>query len=131
MVVDNTKYIILHGLVSCLLLASTYGCKPNPQLDVNELKRFTNVDRELKNFIDQTLSADNFQIVQGISIERLVNLNNSADGEEKCAESGRSVVSSIDDYLWNKVENFARTHVVTVSVPETARFFKCKSFVKL
>lgn len=76
--------------------------------------------------MDETLSKDNYQIVQGVTIERRNKSNNDSVIEAKCKEEGRSIVTSFDDYMWKKFENYARTHVVSVKIPETARFFKCK-----
>lgn len=127
MVAYNTKDILLHGLLSLLFLPSILSCnidlliRPSASND-----RFNkNLERELKLYVDETLSKDNYQIVQGVTIEPRTKTNNSVI-EEKCKGEGRSIVTSFDDYMWKKFQNYARTHVVSVKIPETARFFKCK-----
>lgn len=83
---------------------------------------FTGVDRQLKIYVDRILATDSYSVVPGVRIERSASLaENVTKGEEGCEEA--RMVDGIGDYFQEKLKKYYDTHLVSVNLPETARFF--------
>lgn len=81
------------------------------------------LDRELKNYVDRVFSVEEFHIVPGIEIERAVNqtfIEDASDNNRK--DCGRSY-ETVQEYVGKKLNSYARSHVLSVNLQETARFF--------
>lgn len=76
------------------------------------------VDKELKNYVDDLFSENNFFIVPGIRVE---GITNTTKNETKYCDSGRSA-RSVEDYFQEKLDDFTKTHTLSVNVLEAARF---------
>lgn len=85
--------------------------------------QFTGVDRQLKEYIDQILSTDTYNVVPGLRIERSLSVVQNATKEEEanCGES--RAIEGIGNYFQEKLKQYYDTHLVSVNLPETARFF--------
>lgn len=90
--------------------------------------QFSNLDQELVRYVDDIFSDSGRQIdvVPGICIERKSgNFSNVNSTLENCSTSRG--IDSVEEYFSEKWDNFAKTHVLAMNVPETARFFfSCK-----
>lgn len=96
----------------CLLLTLS-GCSA---LGETKLSR---VERELRRYVDDVMGVDRFNVLPGVRIERLVPLENATRDDR---ESGRRI-EGFEEYFEDRLERYADTHLVSVNVPETARFF--------
>lgn len=82
------------------------------------------LDNELKAYVDQVLSLDEYNVVPGIAVERAVNasLNNATE----CCERTARKLASVEDYARERLGAYAQSHVLSVNIPATARFFFSK-----
>lgn len=76
------------------------------------------IDKELKKYVDSVLSVDKYSILPGIGIERVANSTQNAT----CVSS-RSL-GGIEDYIKKRIDDYTKTHVLSVDIPTTARFFQ-------
>ncbi|XP_017771204.1 PREDICTED: uncharacterized protein LOC108558720 isoform X2 [Nicrophorus vespilloides] len=76
------------------------------------------VDKQLAKYVDGIFSADSVDVMPGVGIERVRN----GTEEENCSEA--KSLASVEDYFYNKWNDFSKNHVVSVNIPETARFLK-------
>lgn len=77
----------------------------------------TKMDHELKKYVDRVFSAENVEVVPGVKITKRDNATESA---ERCDTNGTS--RSVEEYFHDKLNSFARTHLVSINVKETGRF---------
>lgn len=131
MVVINTSSILLRGLICGVLVTTVIACKIKDK-DV-ATPNFTGIDRRLQEYADEVFSKDTYNIITGVRIERaefsedeVVAVENEINKEDNmpCNE-GRSVIS-LEDYVLNRFDKYARTHVISVNAQDTARWFNCK-----
>lgn len=76
----------------------------------------TEVDNELKNYVNRVFSTDNVEIVPGIKITKI---DNATKNVEDCDHNN---TESVEEYVRDKLDGFARTHSVSIDMKETARF---------
>ncbi|XP_044271469.1 uncharacterized protein LOC123015662 [Tribolium madens] len=100
--------------VLCLVLSTLRASKLNCGSD--------EIDRELKQYVDSVLNIDKYSILPGIGIERVANASKNGENEETCVSS-RSF-GSIQEYVKKKMDEYSKTHVLSVDIPATARFFQ-------
>lgn len=86
-------------------------------------KNITTLDQELIQYVDEIFNIDKYRILPGIEVERKENLPkknvtyNSNNNNEK-----RSMTNDLQDYVYKRMDNYLKTHVVSLNLPETARF---------
>jgi hypothetical protein len=90
------------------------------------------IEGELLNYVDETLSRDNYVIFDGVKIEPVESMMKSDVNFTKngSPRSGRKLPESFDRIVIEKFSKYAKNHVMSVNLPATARFFgfKCKFF---
>lgn len=104
------KFVYL--LILPVALAKCSGCSDG---------KLARVERELRKYVDDLVVTDKFSVLPGVRIERSVPTENATTYED-ASEVSRSG-KSFDEYIQNKLTQFYDTHLVSVNVPETARFF--------
>ncbi|KAL3268015.1 hypothetical protein HHI36_007148 [Cryptolaemus montrouzieri] len=77
--------------------------------------------RELKNYVDSVFSIDEYYIMPGVSIEKIDNATERMDVDVSC-ETQRSR-RSLQEYLEERLDQYTKTHVLSVRMPQTARLF--------
>lgn len=110
---DDIIFFCVLCLVPTSLLASSH-------LDCD-----SDLDKELKRFVDGVLSVDEYPIIPGIVIERSSNASTDNKHDENCV-STRSF-ASVENYVKRKIEEYTKNHVLAVDIPATARFFQGKT----
>lgn len=104
--------LVIYGLILCGI------CCRTPDIENVSLSR---LDKQLLSYVNKTFSVDKYKIFDGVSIER------KEDGEMKRICEGESrTIASLEDYIKRRFEDYTKTHVVSIKIPETGRFFKCK-----
>lgn len=83
---------------------------------------FQGVDKQLKEYVDGILSADSYDVVPGVRIERSAIVAKNVTKEEEACGDGRAI-EGIGEYFQDKLKKYYDTHLVSVNLPETARFF--------
>lgn len=87
------------------------------------LNKISPLDRELKTYIDNVVKRDNYNIFPGVSIRKLDNYAVNETEETNCNNKNGE---SVDVYFRKAMKKYADTHYVTITVPETSRFFRSK-----
>lgn len=86
-------------------------------------EKISRVDKELMDYLDETFAVDKYKIIPGVHIEPARRKNESAtDRNDKSCESARKS-RGLEDYFHDKLKQYYETHLVSVNLPETARFF--------
>lgn len=99
-------------------------------------EKLNQLESELLGYIDQTLSKTSYNLFEGVKIEpvstlRGRDLNVSANGAPRSfgdSASDNGEMRGFDTQVIEKIKTFAQNHVLSVNLPEAARFFgfKCK-----
>lgn len=106
------KYSILVTLV-CIIQYTTAS---------EHSKNITTLDQKLIEYVDEIFSIDKYRILPGIELEPKQNVTN-LDSHRK----GRSMGNNLQEHFYEKMENFLSSHVISLHLPETARFLiPCK-----
>lgn len=87
----------------------------------NQVRDESVLDRELKNYVDRVFKTEQFNIIPGVEFEKL-NVTTGTD-----CDTGRSQQTSFEDYIQDKFDQYAKTHVLSVNFEQTARFFSFSS----
>lgn len=87
-------------------------------------ERLSRVDKELMDYLDNTFAVDKYRIIPGVQIEPARRSNETENKEEKnsSCERGRRN-RGLEDYFYEKFRKYYENHLVSVNLPETARFF--------
>lgn len=120
MVVINPNKIGLKFLITWGLLWTTTHCCLTP--DIQNVKGLSRLDRQLLRYVNRTLSVDRYNIFAGVSIER----KDDVHSEELCDLRSTRKLGSVEQYIKRRIEDYAKTHVVAINMPDTGRFFGCK-----
>lgn len=74
-------------------------------------------------YLDETFSVDRYKIIPGVQIEpaRRKNESETERKDTSCESARRS--RGLEDYFHEKLKDYYETHLVSVNLPETARFF--------
>ncbi|CAH1111133.1 unnamed protein product [Psylliodes chrysocephalus] len=87
----------------------------------------SDLETELKNYVDNVFSVNDLSIVPGIKIEAV----RARDGVNRTfmdgCQSGRSL-EGLQEYVDRKIDQFTNRHTLSVNVPETARFLFSSAF---
>lgn len=75
------------------------------------------IDNDLKQYVDELFSVDNVPVVPGINLKKIEN-----NTDNIIVSRNKVSARSVDDYFQNRLDDFARTHSVSVNLGETARF---------
>lgn len=94
------------------------------------------LERELMKYVDESLSRDSYVFFDGVKIEPAASLinNRSVNGTPRGARNLKSDEDEKDDSfdgkVLKKIDKYAKNHVLSVNIPQTARYFgfKCKFF---
>lgn len=89
----------------------------------NQVRDESVLDRELKNYVDRVFKTEHFNIIPGVEFEKL----NDTTGNRTDCDTGRSETTSFEDYIQDKFDQYAKTHVLSVNFEQTARFFSFSS----
>lgn len=103
------------------LICLTHLSSSCPQ---NENQKLNHVDRELMEYLDETFAIDRYKIIPGVQIEPVRGKNKSEierKDDNSCESARRS--RGLEDYFHEKLKSYYKTHLVSVNLPETARFF--------
>lgn len=111
------KYSVLVTLV-CIIQYTTAS---------EHSKNITTLDQELIEYVDEIFSLDKYRILPGIEVEKKTNLPNTniilSNNNEK-----RSMNNDIREYFYKRMDEFINSHVISLNIPQTARFLvPCKS----
>lgn len=100
-------------------------------------EKLNKLETELLGYIDQTLSKNSYNLFEGVKIEpvstlRGRDLNVTGNGAPRSfgdSPSENGELRGFDTQVIEKIKTFAQNHVLSVNLPEAARFFgfKCKS----
>lgn len=107
-------------LNACSCVASSFLCLllVLSRCSAEETK-LNRVERELRRYVDDVLGVDRLNVLPGVRIERSVPVENATrDGRE----GGRNI-EGFEEYFKDRLKRYTDTHLVSVNVPETARFF--------
>lgn len=89
-------------------------------------KNISTLDQELIEYVDKIFTVDKYKILPGVEVERKENDTLKNSTQSRC-ERGRSLSESVEDHFYRKFQEFTNNHVLSLKVPETARFLiKCK-----
>ncbi|XP_066247954.1 uncharacterized protein Osi24 [Euwallacea similis] len=114
---DNSKselVLIKLILISlCVKIAKTCN---------NQVRDESVLDRELKNYVDRVFKTEQFVIVPGLEFEKVGNTTILANISDTRCDNARSGVS-LEDYVQRRLDQYAETHVLSVNLDQTARFF--------
>lgn len=103
-----------------------------------ESDRTNELEKELLNYVDETLSRDSYVFFDGVKIEPAVSVirRNESSASAGSPRSARNTIDNeveesdadFDGRVLNKFDKYARSHILSVNLPQTARFFtfKCK-----
>lgn len=75
-------------------------------------------------YLDETFAVDRYKIIPGVQIEPAGGKNESETDrkdDSSCESPKRS--RGLEDYFHEKLKSYYETHLVSVNLPETARFF--------
>lgn len=94
------------------------------------------LERELMKYVDESLSRDSYVFFDGVKIEPAASLvnNRSVNGTPRGARNLKGDTDekdeSFDGKVLKKFDKYAKNHVLSVNIPQTARYFgfKCKFF---
>lgn len=115
-------------LMICVIgcITSIRTCTPGPDRP-NDLQD-SSLQRNLKSYIDKVFSIDDYFIMPGVSIEKVSNTSEKIDktADDSCGTQRNS--RSIQDYLEEKLDQYTKTHVLSVKMPQTARLFFARKF---
>lgn len=91
-------------------------------------KNISTLDQELIEYVDKIFSVDKYKILPGVEVERKGN-DTIKNSTRSCCGAGRSLSEDVEEHFYKKFQEFTNNHVVSLKVPETARFLiKCKYF---
>lgn len=107
--------IILEFISLFICFCAVKHCDATEDINVNK-ENF--LDTELKNYVDDIFSKKNVYIVPGIRLEE--NANSTTNDTEFCESVRHS--KSVEDYFKERLKQYAKTHLLSVNVQETARF---------
>lgn len=94
------------------------------------------LDRELKNYVDRVLKAENVSILPGVGLEKIENITKAPESDADNCVSGRAGLT-LEDYVKKRFNQYAESHVLSVDLRETSRFFSSsnsstgKQFVRM
>ncbi|CAG9838278.1 unnamed protein product [Diabrotica balteata] len=80
------------------------------------------LDQELKNYVDSVFSVSEISIVPGVKIEEIKHVPEENRTFTESCDNGRSL-QTVQEYVDKKIEQFSARHLLSISLPETARFF--------
>lgn len=74
-------------------------------------------------YLDNAFAVDKYRIIPGVQIEptRRNNETETRDKGNSCERARKS--RGLEDYFYDKFRKYYETHLVSVNLPETARFF--------
>lgn len=74
-------------------------------------------------YLDNAFAVDKYKIIPGVQIEpaRRQNESEKSIKDSSCERARRS--RGLEDYFYDKFRKYYETHLVSVKLPETARFF--------
>lgn len=113
-----------HRRSGCVALLFCLFYFPHISLSCPEIRdeRLSRVDRELMDYLDDTFAVDKYRIIPGVHIEPTQNRNESETDRKDSCESARKS-KGLEDYFYDRFKEYYETHLVSVNLPETARFF--------
>ncbi|ENN79214.1 uncharacterized protein LOC109535244 [Dendroctonus ponderosae] len=88
----------------------------------NQVRDESVLDRELKNYVDRVLRAEDVSIIPGVGLERIENITKASESDGNNCVSGRAELT-LEDYVKKRFNQYAESHVLSVDLRETARFF--------
>lgn len=77
----------------------------------------TEIDKELKNYVDEVFSAENVEVMPGLQLTKLDNVSANDNKYDNNATT-----RSLEDYFHERLDSFAKSRLVSVNVQQTARF---------
>ncbi|XP_028132597.1 uncharacterized protein LOC114328052 isoform X2 [Diabrotica virgifera virgifera] len=80
------------------------------------------LDQELKNYVDSVFSVSEISIVPGVKIEEIKHVPEENRTFTESCDNARSL-QTLQEYVDKKIEQFSAKHLLSISLPETARFF--------
>lgn len=105
----------------CTIVRTTCATKPNNNTNDIVATEENLFDKELKSYVDRILSVDEYNIVPGVQIEPL---NNTSNNTNCCINNANTRnLFSLSEYVQKKFDHYLKTHIVSVNLPKTARFF--------
>lgn len=114
-----------HRRSGCVALLFCLFYLPNLSSSCPEIRneKVSRVDKELMDYLDDTFAVDKYRIIPGVQIEPARKMNHSEINisDNSCEIARRS--RGLEDYFYDKLKNYYETHLVSVNLPETARFF--------
>ncbi|XP_045474144.1 uncharacterized protein LOC123680343 isoform X1 [Harmonia axyridis] len=116
---DIFKPIRCVFLTICVMCCFTHirTCTPGGDLQESTLQR------DLKSYIDKVFSIDDYDIMPGVSIEKVSNNTERLDKNEDVSCETKRTRRSLQDYLEERLDQYTKTHVLSVRMPQTARLF--------
>ncbi|XP_044754757.1 uncharacterized protein LOC123313800 isoform X1 [Coccinella septempunctata] len=108
--------VLLMICVTCCF-TSIRTCTSGPQHDLQE----SSLHRDLKGYIDKVFSIDDYYIMPGVSIEKASNDTDTEKVDVSCETQRKG--RSLQDYLEERLDQYTKTHVLSVRMPQTARLF--------
>nr|CAI5866632.1 unnamed protein product [Callosobruchus analis] len=81
------------------------------------------VDNELKQYVDKVLSVDEFPIIPGVKVQKLTNVNESVGVQCDGSRAEARGSSSVEKYVDDKLDRYAKSHSLVVDFKETGRVF--------
>lgn len=92
-----------------------------------QVKSLDPLEQELKEYVDELIrNSENYRIIPGVDIKRNINVTSDETLGGSC-RTGRKM-KSLNDYVMERLEKYARSHHLAVDIPQTARFFSRKYF---
>lgn len=111
----DKNHIRINFILKLIFLYLAYTSSVEACADPNT--NSSDIDAELKTYVDSVLKTENFNIIPGVYLESLKNvtLNNSS------CDTGRSS-DSLESFFSRRLGDFFENHVVAVNLEQTARF---------
>ncbi|XP_063919319.1 uncharacterized protein LOC135134547 isoform X2 [Zophobas morio] len=110
----RTGDMLIKVLYMLCLVSTSFASKLDCESDL---------DKELKRFVDGVLSVDEYSIIPGVVIERAANVTSKHVDDDGMCVSSRSF-TTIENYVKRKLQEYTDSHVLSVNIPATARFFQ-------
>lgn len=87
-------------------------------------KNLTTLDEKLIKYVDEIFSLDNYKILPGLELEKK-EINGTNETFRGYNEYETDNV--VQEYFYKRMDNFINSHVLSLNVPQTARFLvPCK-----
>lgn len=106
--------------ITIFILLAVFGVAKSTSCDDAPIA-MSRLDRELTAYVDKIFSVDNVTVMPGVGIERV---QDNVESDRSEFSRNCTPTHAVEDYFYEKWNDFSERHVVSLNLPQTARFLQ-------